>query len=427
MNKKLIAFFSILSLFLSTPLIPVNAAAKAGAKCNKAGITEVVKDKSYTCVKSGNKLAWNKGVKVATTTKQSAQSLYYDRFKKTGSKGLKMFDEWRSNPASGKPKSEIEYWFGSSVPPDIVIESKRRLDNAVSQWERFHKVTRTKIYLNLSIKDQIMEQCRVMAPRSAYFTLDWCQSQFEQTLSDFIYHAAAYESEGSWRPILAPKLSANASVTHAYGLLEPRMFLTDSFFPRIEHEWFHQIQFDLSGNHYIRENPVWFMEGSAEYFGVLVAAMDDPERFVRHRSQRWFQIGNSKIPKVITKANLSSWISKNTVPRLSYDDPKADNLSQESFSPYRLGALLTEWLVGKIGFKGVVELMRDIESLGWKSSFEKHLGKPQESFRDEMADYLLAEYQIAQTNSSWLNLPDCKSLDANRWRPEANTGVCFSG
>ena len=92
-----------------------------------------------------------------------------------------------------------------------------------------------------------------------------------------------------------------------------------------------------------------------------------------------------------------------------------------------IGALLTEWLVGKIGFKGVVELMRDIESLGWKSSFEKHLGKPQESFRDEMADYLLAEYQIAQTNSSWLNLPICKSLDANRWRPEANKGVCYSG
>ena len=272
-----------------------------------------------------------------------------------------------------------------------------------------------------------MEQCRVMAPRSAYFPLDWCRSQFEQSLSSFIYHASAWESEGSWRPILAPKLSATASVTHAYVLLEPKMFLTDSFFPRIEHEWFHQIQFDLSGNHYIREYPAWFVEGSAEYFGVLVAAMDDPERFIRHRSQSCFQIGDRKIPKVITKANLSSWISEKTVPRLSYDDPKADNLPSESFSPYRLGALLTEWLVGKIGFKGVVELMRDIESLGWKSSFEKHLGKPQESFRDEMADYLLTEYQIAQKNSSWLNLPSCKSLDANRWRPEANKGVCFSG
>ena len=66
MNKRLIAFFSILSLFLSPPIIPVTAAAKAGAKCNKAGITEMVKDKSYTCVKTGKKLAWNKGVNKAT-------------------------------------------------------------------------------------------------------------------------------------------------------------------------------------------------------------------------------------------------------------------------------------------------------------------------------------------------------------------------
>ena len=41
MNKKLIAFFSILSLFLSTPIIPVNAAAKAGAKCSKVGSKSV--------------------------------------------------------------------------------------------------------------------------------------------------------------------------------------------------------------------------------------------------------------------------------------------------------------------------------------------------------------------------------------------------
>jgi hypothetical protein len=83
--------------------------------------------------------------------------------------------------------------------------------------------------------------------------------------------------------------------------------------------------------------------------------------------------------------------------------------------------------VGKIGFKGVVELMGDIESLGWKKSFEKHLGKPQESFLDEMAEYLYTEYQIAQTNSSWLYMPRCKSLDANRYLPDPNKGVCFSG
>ncbi len=360
-----------------------------------------------------------------TPTKEPVRISYYEKFKDTGSKGLKMFDEWRSNPATGKPESKIEYWFGSSVPTDIVIESKRRLDNAVLQWERFHKVTRTKIYLDLAMKDQITEKCQIMAPRSAEFTPDWCRSRAEQGIRDFIYEAAAYESEGSWRPILAPKLSPAASVTHSYVLLQPSIFLTDSFFLRIEHEWFHQIQFDLSGNHYIRENPVWFMEGSAEYFGLLAAAMNDPEYFVRHRAQSWFSSYGENRNAKMTKDDFSSWILKNTVPRLSYSDG-SDNLPNDG-TPYKYGAVLTEWLVGKIGFKGTVGLLRDIESLGWKKSFEKQLGKPQESFLDEMAEYLHTEYQIAQTNSSWLNLPQCKNLDANRWLPEANKGVCFSG
>jgi M6 family metalloprotease-like protein len=62
MNKRLIAFLSILSLFLSLPIIPTNAAVKAGGACKKAGVTSVALGKTYTCIKSGNKLVWNKGV-----------------------------------------------------------------------------------------------------------------------------------------------------------------------------------------------------------------------------------------------------------------------------------------------------------------------------------------------------------------------------
>lgn len=46
MTKRMIAFLSVLALFIATPIVPVNAAAKAGAKCNKAGITSVVSGKT---------------------------------------------------------------------------------------------------------------------------------------------------------------------------------------------------------------------------------------------------------------------------------------------------------------------------------------------------------------------------------------------
>ena len=71
MNKKVIAFLSVFTLFLSTPLIPANAVAKAGAKCAKAGNIEVVKEKSYTCIKSGKKLVWRTSSQKTITSKPS--------------------------------------------------------------------------------------------------------------------------------------------------------------------------------------------------------------------------------------------------------------------------------------------------------------------------------------------------------------------
>jgi hypothetical protein len=49
---------------------PVHAATpKAGAKCTKAGKTTTVAGKKFTCIKSGKKLVWNKGVAVKAAPK----------------------------------------------------------------------------------------------------------------------------------------------------------------------------------------------------------------------------------------------------------------------------------------------------------------------------------------------------------------------
>jgi hypothetical protein len=50
-------------VLVSSPL-QASAAAKAGATCTKAGAISTVNGIKYTCVKSGKKLVWNKGVKV---------------------------------------------------------------------------------------------------------------------------------------------------------------------------------------------------------------------------------------------------------------------------------------------------------------------------------------------------------------------------
>jgi len=56
-------------LFIAVTLIlaPVNAiaAVKAGDVCKKAGSTATANGKKFTCVKSGKKFVWNKGVAIS--------------------------------------------------------------------------------------------------------------------------------------------------------------------------------------------------------------------------------------------------------------------------------------------------------------------------------------------------------------------------
>ena len=55
----------VLLISLALPLAPTYAAT-SGASCPKAGATQTTGGKKFTCVKSGKKLVWNKGVKVST-------------------------------------------------------------------------------------------------------------------------------------------------------------------------------------------------------------------------------------------------------------------------------------------------------------------------------------------------------------------------
>ena len=64
MRKLLVGLVAVLSLSLVTSQVSV-AAVKPGTKCSKAGATSTSNGKKFTCIKSGKKLVWNKGVVVA--------------------------------------------------------------------------------------------------------------------------------------------------------------------------------------------------------------------------------------------------------------------------------------------------------------------------------------------------------------------------
>ena len=59
--RKLIVLLLAISL---VGIAPSQASVKPGAKCKKAGVTATASGKKFTCIKSGGKLVWNKGVTI---------------------------------------------------------------------------------------------------------------------------------------------------------------------------------------------------------------------------------------------------------------------------------------------------------------------------------------------------------------------------
>lgn len=66
MRKTLLIAVSALLCFALVS--PAQALVKAGSKCSKLNSTSTVSGKKFTCIKSGAKLVWNKGVIVKKST-----------------------------------------------------------------------------------------------------------------------------------------------------------------------------------------------------------------------------------------------------------------------------------------------------------------------------------------------------------------------
>lgn len=74
MTRARILLAFVLSISLITA--PSFASVKAGAKCTKAGATATAGGKKFTCIKSGTKLVWNKGVAAKAAPKPNLNPVF---------------------------------------------------------------------------------------------------------------------------------------------------------------------------------------------------------------------------------------------------------------------------------------------------------------------------------------------------------------
>ncbi len=100
--RKVLAVIIALSLLGLTPAHATSV--KAGALCPKHKATTTVKGMKYTCIKSGNKLIWSKGVPVkkAAVLKQGVCPLMSSADKNPG------ISQERANTLIGMNESQAE-------------------------------------------------------------------------------------------------------------------------------------------------------------------------------------------------------------------------------------------------------------------------------------------------------------------------------
>jgi len=73
--KKLAGLLGIaIAVTLISPVQSFAAAPKAGATCTKVGSTSIASGKTFTCVKSGKKMVWDKGTVVAKPTSSAQET-----------------------------------------------------------------------------------------------------------------------------------------------------------------------------------------------------------------------------------------------------------------------------------------------------------------------------------------------------------------
>ena len=345
MNKRVIAFLSILSLFLSAPLIPANAVAKAGAKCAKAGNIELVKGKSYTCIKSGKKLVWNKGVtskKIGAAQPTLPTPTSFDDLVQNY-EGI-AYAAWSKSNAAITAATDVAPIFKALTGPNTTLAFKNPASayDLVARLYSGYKSTSAMTVLSFSYDDRewAQEQMKQLQPKS---TWQW------------ITETACATRAKCWGGGMFSDEKANGLLVITTEVLDDNHLsgTLDS------HEYLHAIQQNQMGRPTVWPEPsdwppAWYREGQATFTQNASIYYQSFDLYLKNRKSISTELyRDSKI--------TSGWIQE----FFAVNQPS-------SWFNYDLGAMLVEVLTA---LKGPGSTMEIWKLMGTGSSFESAFEK----------------------------------------------------
>jgi hypothetical protein len=357
MLKRKIAFLSILSLFFSLSLVPANAAVKAGASCSKAGITSVASGKTFTCIKSGKKLIWNKGVLKSTKAEPVAP---------TGFNDLEANFSGVSYSAWKKSKEKILASSSTSIPLEILVGENTKLNNKNPEYA-FSQVN--KLYAGSTLPKKIVLLAFSFQDR------DWAITKMEQivpsAVSAWIKDVACPSAETCVGGGSFHNLSNKTSLIVITTGIDPNNVSNSTSGTLEAHEYAHSIQQSSAdalrpGVNLLKSPwpPNWYWEGLANFSQHAAIYSDSFEKYSQFRKQAsggifYNPTWNAKYIEGYFQTNLTNeWDSKYPRGR-----------------QYDLGAMLVEILVAIKGPDSAMQVFREsVNGGGFESAFQRIYG-----------------------------------------------------
>jgi hypothetical protein len=342
MIKHLIALLVITPLLLSSQLSTSHAAAKSGAKCSKVGSKSVVGAKTFTCIKSGTKLIWDKGASQSPRKNIDAREQAYN--------SVRLIYNTNKDYSS---KNKIQIISNSSIKQSVVSEVRDRTTN----------------FLKFFGDDSAGINFHIIIGNTE--TTAWMVQEFTKANPAGSRGYAEWENwlKGNLNSSNRCKVSNGGNMgfsSDGSGLLQFTFYPNDCTNPRdivwktsVEHEVVGHMQRVWSEK---RDEllPCWLNEGQQVYYGSVLGTAKNFSEFKEVFS--WHK--RFKKQDLMTAAK-----------RLGTGFSGAACGSQEG--GYEAGRLLVEQLVYQFGHEALISFTKAIvntpgqDSEKWKVAFEK--------------------------------------------------------
>lgn len=410
MKGRLLAL--VLTLILSAASAIAAPNPKSGASCAKKGLSKTYKGKQYTCIKSGKKLVWSKGVIVKSASGNTSPSTtpiptptptptltqnpiptptptptpsktlsFAERWNATGSSALTILEKAFPAKPSVFPKVEIIWRYSDAVNVKIREEIAKHYSQTAEFWSAYTKID-GQLQVIVGTLDDIEFVCKW---RDFHLQMNHqgCVNSF-RTDKTRLWDAHTTQQGGK--------------ATDFYFMTAPSTLTVIDFLPRVQHEFYHNVQ-HAQTNRYKSIFPCWVEEAGAEYFGALVASKGDPETFIK---LRYFSVASNvgKIRNSISSKEFwREWLLSTDMTSVKSGSSDWGCAPVQMEGIYHYGLLATEYLNQELGIPGILALYRDAGTLGWDKAIEKAFNKPKATIYEDIAIYMDKEYRItvAQT------------------------------